>query len=399
MTVEPSSSSPASVWDVAIVGGGLAGASAAAVLGRQRLRVILIDSRATYPASFKAEKIEPDQAALFRKLGLLEGLLQAAARIREIISARGRLPFRSMTIEQYGILYQDMVNGVRRQIPANVERKTARVQEIVPGVDAAQVKLMEGESLRARLVVLACGTAGHLLARLGIGKRMIRERQSLTVGFNVAREDGKPFPFDSLTYYPRSKEPRVAFLSLFPIRDVMRANYFTYWKPGDLEVDRFQKDPQRELLGAFPQLPRFTGHFRVVGRIEMAPADLYRAEGYQLPGLVLIGDAFQSVCPTTGTGVSKVLTDVDVLCECMPEWLKTHGMGIDKLACFYEHPRKIACDRWSLEGALYTRAFSIDPSFRWTVQRHVTYCWLPLTSYVRKLKLAARHSAEERGLC
>ncbi len=378
MAVDSLSPSPTPSWDVAIVGAGLAGATTAAVLGRLGVRVILIDSRATYPAGFKAEKIEPDQAALFRRFGLLNELLPAAARIHEILSARGRFPFRHVPIEQYGIFYQDMVNGVRQQIPANVERRTARVQDIIPAADMSRVTLMSGESLRARLVVLACGTGGHLFSRLGIGKKMISAGHSLTVGFNLESEDGKPFPFDSLTYYPRSTESRVAFLSLFPIRHLMRANYFTYWKPGEPEVDRLHKDPTGELLRTFPQLTRFTGSFRVAGRIEMGPADLYRADGYLRPGLVVIGDAFQSVCPTTGTGVSKVLTDVDVLGACIPDWLRTSGMGTEKLARFYEHPRKVSCDRSSLEGALYSRIFFIDPSLRWTIQRQLTYLWQPI---------------------
>lgn len=58
--------------DVVIVGAGLAGASAATVLARKGVRVMLIDSRQTYPACFKAEKIEPDQAELFRKFGLID---------------------------------------------------------------------------------------------------------------------------------------------------------------------------------------------------------------------------------------------------------------------------------------------------------------------------------------
>lgn len=347
----------------------MAGASAAAVLGRQRHRVILLDSRATYPASFKAEKIEPDQAALFRKLGLLEGLLPAARRIREIISARGRLPFRSMAIEQYGILYQDMVNGVRGQIPANVERKTARAQEVVPGADGAHVTLMNGEILRARLVVLACGTGGHLLKSLGIGKRMLSEAHSLTVGFNLKPESGVRLPFDSLTYYPSSSKPRVAFLSLFPIRDMMRANYFTYWKPGDPQVDEFQKDPLAALIAAFPRLLSFTGRFQVTGRIEMGLADLYRVEAHLQPGLVLIGDAFQSVCPTTGTGLSKVLTDVDVLCKLIPEWLRSSEMGTKKISEFYNDPQKVASDRQSLEAAFYCRNLSLSPSLWWRVRR------------------------------
>lgn len=55
------SASPVSdIADVVIVGAGLAGASAAAVLARKGVRVMLIDSRHTYPTCFKAEKIEPD---------------------------------------------------------------------------------------------------------------------------------------------------------------------------------------------------------------------------------------------------------------------------------------------------------------------------------------------------
>ncbi|TKB71129.1 MAG: FAD-dependent oxidoreductase, partial [Nitrospira sp.] len=46
--------SVSSIWDVVIVGAGLAGASAAAVLSRKGVRVMLVDSRETYPACFKA---------------------------------------------------------------------------------------------------------------------------------------------------------------------------------------------------------------------------------------------------------------------------------------------------------------------------------------------------------
>jgi hypothetical protein len=35
-------------------------------------------------------------------------------------------------------------------------------------------------------------------------------------------------------------------------------------------------------------------------------------DGVPQPGVVQIGHAFQSVCPSTGMGLDKVLTDVDV---------------------------------------------------------------------------------------
>lgn len=380
MTAE-SSPPPTSgdVWDVAIVGAGLGGATTAALLGRTGLRVVLIDQRATYPASFKAEKIEPDQAALFRKFGLLEGLLPMTGRVHTIATGRGRVLYRVEPVEQYGIFYQDMVNGVRAQIPEGVAWERDRVQSITPSASVSRITLLSGKSLNARLVVLACGTGGQLSVRLGIGKRMISETHSLSIGFNLERVDGNPFPFDALTYYPDSDQSRVACLSLFPMRTTMRANYFTYWIPGDAQANRFPKDPHGELLAVFPHLERFTGPFRVTGRIEMGPADLFHAEGHLQPGLVLLGDVFQGVCPTSGTGVSKVLTDVDVLCDLLPSWLKTPDMGTDKLLQFYLDPRKVQCDRGSLKGALYSKTFGIDPSIRWRIQRRLTYLWLYLT--------------------
>ena len=43
--------------DVAIVGGGLAGSTAAAMLGRAGISAVLIDVHKAYPADFRAEKI------------------------------------------------------------------------------------------------------------------------------------------------------------------------------------------------------------------------------------------------------------------------------------------------------------------------------------------------------
>jgi 2-polyprenyl-6-methoxyphenol hydroxylase-like FAD-dependent oxidoreductase len=360
---------PPPIWDVVMVGAGLAGVSAATVLGRQGVRVAVIDPRETYPACFKAEKIEPDQADLLRKFGLLDRLLPSASRIHEIISARNTRVTRVQHIEQYGIFYQDIVNGVRAQLPPSVTWKRDRVQHIVTGTESCTVTLFGGETLATRLVVLASGGYGTLHEALGIRKRMINERHSLCLGFNFAREDGKPFAFDALTYYPDDIRSRVAFLTLFPIRDVMRANYFVYRTLSDSWVSRFNENPVQALMHDLPDLTHFTGPFRVSSRIEMFPIDLYRVEEHIRPGLVLLGETYQGVCPTTGTGMSKVLTDVDVLCECAPQWLTTPGMGTEKIAQYYGHPRKIATDSDSLHNALRCRTLSIDPSWYWTIRR------------------------------
>lgn len=54
---------------------------------------------------------------------------------------------------------------------------------------------------------------------------------------------------------------------------------------------------------------------------------------YQQPGVVLIGDAFATSRPATGTGISKAFGDVDLLVNRhFPNWLATPGMAAEKIA-------------------------------------------------------------------
>jgi hypothetical protein len=83
-----------------------------------------------------------------------------------------------------------------------------------------------------------------------------------------------------------------------------------------------------------PGLRPFLGDFEVIDRMENWVMDLYVVEGHVQNGVVLIGDAFQTSCPAAGTGVSRLLTDVERLCHHVPQWLASPGMAADKIAAF-----------------------------------------------------------------
>ena len=115
--------------------------------------------------------------------------------------------------------------------------------------------------------------------------------------------------------------------------------------------------------------------------------DLSAVEGHLQPGVVLIGDAFQTNCPAAGTGVSRLLVDVERLCtEYVPRWLETEGMGRDKIAQFYSDHAKIAADQRSLTMARYRQALTSNSDVRWNVQRRLHFLRRNLTHRVDRIR-------------
>jgi 2-polyprenyl-6-methoxyphenol hydroxylase-like FAD-dependent oxidoreductase len=358
--------------EVIIVGGGLAGATLAAVLGQQGRRVIVVDPCSTFPQVFKAEKLDRAQVRLLRKFALLEHLLPYSGRWGEVrMGYDGRI-FKTLRIEQYGINYADMVNALRASAPPVVDYRWGHVEHVANSGDVQQVRLMGGEELTSRLVVLASGVSSGLQANLGLRRRVIQKDQSFVLGFDVAPQ-AQPFDFDSLAYYSISPSTRIDYLTLFKIRNTMRANLFVFRSAYDPWVREFIVEPDRMLRRHLPKLSRVTGEYHVTSKVESGRVDLYRMEGNPQPGVVSVGDAFQSVCPSTGLGLDKILSDVDVLSRCVPRWLATPGMGADKLADFYSHPGKIAADSQALRRAHSHRRAAIDPSLRWQIHRFLLH--------------------------
>src|SRR4030081_4050078 len=78
MIALPSQGKSMRYTDIAIVGGGLAGSTAAAMLGRAGIPAIVIDPHTMYPPDLRCEKISGDHVTILRKTGLAEATLRAA---------------------------------------------------------------------------------------------------------------------------------------------------------------------------------------------------------------------------------------------------------------------------------------------------------------------------------
>jgi 2-polyprenyl-6-methoxyphenol hydroxylase-like FAD-dependent oxidoreductase len=356
--------------DIAIVGGGLAGSAAAAMLGRAGIPATLIDPHTMYPPDLRCEKISGDQVNILRKTGLAEATLRAATLDGRVWLARFGYLLDKKPSDQYGIMYDTLVNTMRTQIPDDVETIHAKAIAISTSAERQKVALSNGEEISARLVVLSNGLNVGLRHTLGIERRVISECHSIMAGFDFTPVGRSTFDFPALTYYPERSHDRMAYLTLFPIGNVMRANLLVYRRVDDPWLRQLRQAPEQALLAMMPGLRRIAGEFKVTGQIKIRPADLYVTEGHRQPGIVLIGDAFATSCPAAGTGTDKVFTDVERLCNIhIPDWLATDGMDEDKIAAFYDDPVKTACDAWSNAKAYQLRSLSIDNGISWRARR------------------------------
>lgn len=355
--------------DIAIVGAGLAGSTAAAMLAQAGHRPVLIDPHETYPVDFRCEKLDGSQVRLLRKTGLADAVLKAATPYPEIWVARfGRVVERRPD-SQCGILYHDLVNTVRAQSRQGTDFVAAKVSAIETGPDRQTIELSNGERVSARLVVLANGLNSGLRQRLGIDCEELSPTHSLSIGFDVRPLRRLGFDFPALTYFPEQPS-RIAYLSLFPIGGMMRANLFVYCSVRDPWLRPFRETPREALLAGMPGLGKLTGDFEVVGGVKLRPADLYVSKRTRRAGLVLVGDAFATSCPAAGTGLNKVFTDVERLCRVhIPRWLASPGMGEDKIAAFYDDPVKRACDAHSLSKAHFQRSLATSVALPWRIRR------------------------------
>ncbi len=361
--------------DIAIVGAGLAGSTAAAMLGRAGVNTLLIDPSPRHAFEFRCEKIDGSQIKVLRKTGLADPVLATATPMDQLwITRFGRFVQKKLSNDQVGIFYDALVNVIRDQIVQPAQFVQDKVIKIETSPDRQKLTLSDGEDVSARLVVLATGLNNALRQSLGMARHDLGQCYSVSIGFDLKPAEGSGFAFPALTYYPEAVSDRVAYLSLFPIGAVMRANLFVYRDLRDPWLRRLKDSPRTALYEVMPGLRKWLPDFELVGRVTVRPVDLYVTNGHRQPGVVLVGDAFATSCPAAGTGSGKVFTDVERLCnEHIPRWLASEGMGVDKIAAFYDDPVKMASDADSAERARWLKEKSADPSLYWRLHRQANF--------------------------
>jgi len=350
--------------DIAVIGGGLSGTLAACLLGRAGYSVTLIDRHRHFPPRFRAEKLGAGHIERLRRLDLLPALAGRGAAFDTVLNLReGRLL--DVTHSPHlGIRYHDLVAALRAMLPETVHVVTGQASAIRTGARRQRVAIYGQEEVTARLLVLASGGGDLLRRNLDIVRRVVRPRHSIAFGFDLRLHDADRFAQAAVTCYGDHLSEGIDYLTLFPVAGGLRGNLHAYCSPADCFAKTLRDRPDETLAALFPCLAEVIGRFDVPGGIESWITDLAVAENLRRDGIVLIGDAFQTSCPAAGTGVSRLLTDVERLCQVhLPRWMRQGTVSAADLAGFYDDPEKRAMDAHALDMAEFRRGLTMGTGF------------------------------------
>ncbi|MBI4985848.1 MAG: UbiH/UbiF family hydroxylase [Rhodocyclales bacterium] len=331
-------------FDVAIVGGGLAGLALAVALRTSRLEVALVESKppATPPGwDARVYAVSPGSARFLDDIGIWPHLDQtriAPVRQMEIHGdAGGRLDFSAYDsgvgelawILESALLQQELWESAKRQ--ANLTLLCPAVPaDLAFAAEAAALVLADGRRLRAKLVVAADGADSWTRAKAGIDVAF-RPYGQLGVVANFACAKAHR---DTACQWFR-EDGVLAYLPL----------------PGNF-VSMVWSTPEahaRELLALAPQAlcasVAQAGGDRL-GKLELVtpaagfPLRLMRAPRVVAPRLALIGDAAHTIHPLSGHGINLGFQDARVLAEVLTQRPDHVDCGDERWLRRYERSRK-----------------------------------------------------------
>ena len=315
--------------DVAIVGGGMVGASLAAALVGSGLRVLLIESvpfgSAGQP-SFDERTTALGNASrrIFQMLGIWEAVAGEAGPIRSIhVSDAGhfgfaRLEAREQGIEAFGYVVPNRALGAAlwgrlSAAPELTLRVPARVTHLEIGPVEVALTVVRGEaapeSFRARLIVAADGAHSQVRAAAGIDADVEDYAQVALVATVSADQPHLERAFERFT----ASGP----LAVLPLAHGGLAVIWACAPPAAARLLGLDEAAYlRELQAAFGWR---AGRFTRVGGRGSYPLKLTRASAPTGPRTVLIGNAAQALHPIAGQGFNLGLRDAAMLAEVLLE--------------------------------------------------------------------------------
>ena len=314
--------------DVAIVGGGLVGASLALALSQLDLQVVLIEA---HPFGSSAQPSFDDRSTalsngsrrIFAGIGVWPGLAREATAIRRIhISDQGRFGFaridaQEQQLQALGFVITNRVMGAA--LWNQLQERSVRVMAParVTGVESqAHQRIIQCQldddrtaTIEARLVVAADGARSTVREAAGIGAETWDYKQMALVT-NVFTQR-----FHDYVAYERftSTGP----LALLPMSQGRVGLIWTFAPDVAAEVAKLG---DAAFLARLQEAFGFRlGRFTNVGARQLYPLSLTRSDEHIAQRLAVVGNAAQALHPIAGQGFNLGLRDAASLAEVLAD--------------------------------------------------------------------------------
>jgi 2-octaprenyl-6-methoxyphenol hydroxylase len=316
-------------YDIAIVGGGMVGASLAVALEGLGVSAVLIEAvphDAAAQPSFddRTTALSNGSRRIFETMGVWEDIAADATPIARIhVSDQGHFGFARIEAAEQGLAALGYVVpnrslgaalwsrlAQRGDVAIHCPAKLARIEADADGVEL-EVTAPDGAAsrIRARLVIAADGVASAVRTAFGVGAQTRDYEQSAVITTVL------PKKFHAHTAYERFTS--MGPLALLPLADG-RCTLVLTLSRALAETAMGWSD--EEFLAELQRRFGFRlGRFLKVGRRVAYPLALTRAAQTSAGRCIIVGNAAQGLHPVAGMGFNLGLRDVASLAELLSE--------------------------------------------------------------------------------
>ncbi len=318
-------------YDVAIVGGGLVGASLACALSPLGLKVALVEAVTFKTASQpsyddRTLALSASSCRILEGLGIWPSLARHATPIREIhvreLDRPGRVIMKpgELGLDRFGHVVEAREFGaaMMEAIP-RLEKLDfhcpASVTSVSTGENFARIDYSDGKdevSIEAALLVGADGANSFVRESLGIQAELHDYRQSAVICNITPDEEHRGRAFECFT--PTGP---------FAVMPHVNGRCGLIWCVPSNEVDTLMAMPEPDFL--YQANTRFGGHlgkFLQMGKRSSYPLRLVRAAEDVRSRAVILGNAAHAIHPIGAQGFNLGLRDVAVLAEILADEIK-----------------------------------------------------------------------------
>jgi 2-octaprenylphenol hydroxylase len=336
-------------YQVAIVGGGMVGATLACQLAEKGVQVALIDAgdpTATWPNDsydLRVSALTLSSINLFKSLGVWQSIVESGEQAIEKMFVWDHFGSGELDIDSADAGESQMGSVVENRITVLALWKklqdldccdvltSTQLDDYAVNDDDVEITLSNGEQLRALLLVGADGSNSKIRQLSGIEDYGWNYQQKALVA------TVKPEKSHQNTAWQRFLPEGP--LALLPLRDGLISIVWTS-KAETTEANLSQDDAS--FCDALAEASEHQlGQFELVGARGAFPLKLQFSPKYSQQRMVLIGDAIHTIHPLAGQGANLGLTDAVALADVV---LQAHDKGRDiasqQVLRRYERQRK-----------------------------------------------------------